>query len=404
MPDLLPLSLQRRRPARIRPRLAAIRRALAELGDPQRGFPSTLVVGTNGKGSTAALLASILRAHGLRVGLYTSPHLVCVRERIRVDGEAVSSRQLERHLERLDAFPELTFFETLTAAALLEFAGAAVDCAVLEAGMGGLWDATRVADAAVAGLTNVGTDHRSWLGDDREAIAADKGAALAAASVAVLGPGVDDEIRPWLGCPLALPAAALVRVEATPPGAVVAAWDDVEIELDPPLPGAHQVANLHLALALARVSVGSGPLARLDSEAVRRGVARVRWPGRLSHQVVGGHRVLLDGAHNLEGTAALAAHLDRQPTRPNLLFSCLRDKPAKDMAAVLRPRVGEVAVCPLDDERAMPVADLTEAFPEAAVAPDPLAALARLSDPVLACGSLRLIGELLALAEGSEPW
>lgn len=396
MPQLLPLSLLQRRPGRIRPQLEVVQQVLHELGDPQHAFSSVLVVGTNGKGSTAAMLESVLAAHGLQTGLYTSPHLVRVEERVRIGGVAVSETALERQIARLERYGELTFFETLTVAAFLLFAEAGVSCAVLEAGMGGRWDATRAARSALAGLTNVGSDHREWLGERPEERAADKGAALGAARLAVIGGQVARDLVPHLGVPSAPRADELVAVRRLGRGAVTLAWEGGELEVPVPLAGDHQVHNLQLALALARCAARLGWIDGLTAEAVRQGLAEVRWPGRLSVHRVAGRRLLLDCAHNLEGVRALADHLATSPVLYHLLFSCLRDKPLEEMARLLRPVVGNVAVCELEDERAVPLERLRSAFPEAECAPSPLAALELLPAPAVAAGSVRLIGALLA--------
>lgn len=399
MPQLLPLSLTRRRPGRIRPELGPLRRVLAELGDPQLAVPSALVVGTNGKGSTAVMLEAVLGAHGVATGCTTSPHLIAVEERIRIGGRVIAHARLEDYLDRLAPYPELTFFETLTAAAFLAFADAGAEVAVLEAGMGGSWDATRVADSAVAGITNVGLDHTAWLGADAATRARDKGEPLRTAEVAVIGPGLRPELVPCLDAPGAVPAAALVAVEPDADGRVRVSWDGHEISVAPPLAGDHQIANLQLALALARGAERVGWLARLEPEAVVRGLAGVRWPGRLSEVRVAGRDVLLDGAHNPDGAAALAAVLGRLSEPRNLLFTCLADKEVDAMAGALRPVVGEVVVFELDDERAMPLDRLAGAFPGAVRASDLWSALDRLPDPVVAAGSLRLVGALLEAAE-----
>lgn len=396
MPVLLPLALAARGPARIRPDLERLRGALTVLGDPQRELRSILVVGTNGKGSTAASLASILDAHGVRTGLYTSPHLVRVEERIRVAGEQLPSDELAVLLAQLERFPELTFFEALTAAAMLHFRACGVEVAVLEAGMGGRWDATRVAASRIAGLTNVGSDHRHWLGDTPAAIAADKGEALAAAEMAVYASGLPSALRDALGAPAARPATSLATICELDDGRLRACWSGGETTAARALAGRHQNANLELALALAVAAVALGWLPALEPHRVARGLAAVSWPGRLSQHFVVGRRVLLDGAHNYESTLALAAHLRTLGARVNLLFGCLNDKPLEAMAEVLRPVVGAVAVCALDDERAMPLGRLAAAFPGALAATDPCAGLAALADPVLATGSLRLVGALLA--------
>ena len=250
MPVTSPLTLRDRRRGRIRPQLDRLRGVLAELGNPQQAFPSILVVGTNGKGSTAAMLEAVLREHGMSTGLYTSPHLVRVEERIRLSGRMVAEAVLDGHLRRLEPFADLTYFEALTAAAFAVFAEAGVDVVVLEAGMGGSWDATRLAQSPIAGLTNVGSDHPDWLGSKRVQIAGDKGQALAAADDAVLGPGVTGDVVSELGAPLAIPAASLLDVSSHAGNRARVTWDGVEFEVVLPLPGAHQIENLHLALAL----------------------------------------------------------------------------------------------------------------------------------------------------------
>ncbi len=396
MHRLLPLSLRRRRPARIRPRLDRIREVLGEFGDPQLALPSILIVGTNGKGSTAAMLEAVLAAHGLRVGLYTSPHLVRVEERIRISGSPIDAAALAGHLATLDRYPDLTFFETLTAAAFLAFAGSSLDGVVLEAGMGGRWDATRVAESAIAGLTNVGSDHARWLGEQVEERAADKGAALMAARLRVLGDGVAPELVPHLGAGPFRRAAELIDLGSRPQGRLLVSWDGGSTETAVPFAGAHQTTNLRLALALVRCAADAGWIDRLRPDAVCDGLARTDWPGRLSVHRVRGRWVLLDCAHNLEGAAALAAYLAGRPILYHLLFSCLDDKPVEAMASILRPHVGNVVVFELEDERAMPIDRLRAAFPEAEVAPSVDAALQRLPDPVVAAGSLRVAGELLA--------
>jgi len=371
---------------------------LHAIGDPQEDFASILVAGSNGKGSTAAMLDQVLSAHGVATGLYTSPHLVQVEERVQIRGQAIARPELDRHLTTLDAFPDLTFFETLTAAAFMAFADAAVECAILEAGMGGRWDATRLADSAIVGLTNIGTDHARWLGDDRVAIAGDKGEALAAATLGVLGPGVDATILPHVGAPDAIPAAQLIELEPFHGGTTTARWNGQRLSLDLPLAGRHQVDNLHLALALARAAETSGLVSDLRPAAILDGLDTVHWPGRLSRHRILGRDVLLDGAHNLEAAQALAAHLAGDPVRYSLLFSCLDDKPVKAMAGHLEPWVGQIAVCTLDDPRAMPIGRLAAAFQDAHATDSPVTALELLPEPILAAGSLRLVGALLAQA------
>jgi len=393
--DLLPLRLRRRRPGLIRPTLERVEAAAAALGHPERDLDCIRIAGTNGKGSTAAMLAAILSAHGLRAGLFTSPHLVHVEERFQISATRISSSELDALLARLDSFPDLSFFETLALAAMLWFASSGVDVAVLEVGLGGRWDATRLAPARIAGLTNIGSDHAQWLGSTREKIAREKAAALADARVAILGPEIGPDLPPMLNIRAAVAAGDLVRITNVGTTEVTADWDDGPIGLSVPLAGRHQVANLHLALALARAAERDGLIRTLDADAVRCGLAAVHWPGRLSKHTIRGREVLLDGAHNLEAVQALVAHLERSETRYNLLFSCLDDKPLEAMAERLRPVVGEIAVFPLDGPRAAPIDRIAAAFPGARPARSAREGLAMLPDPVLASGSLRVVGSLL---------
>jgi len=402
MPVAPPLMLSGRPAARIRPQLDGLRRVLAELGDPQLEFPSLLVVGTNGKGSTAVMLEAVLRAHDLKTGLFTSPHLVRVEERVRLDGTPVNETVLGAHIARFDEYPDLTYFETLTAAAFTVFSEARVEVAVLEAGMGGSWDATRLAESAIAGLTNVGSDHAGWLGAEPTAVARDKGRALAAADHALIGSEVKEALLPELGAPAARPVRSLVRCSDKGGGRVRVSWDGHETDVRLPLSGAFQVDNLELALALAVEASGVGLMTALEPSRVQAALEGVSWPGRLSVHLVEGREVLMDCAHNLEAAEALARHLGGLDRRYNLLFSCLEDKPVEAMAMVLKPQVGDIVVCRLDDPRAMPPERIAAAFPGAEIAQDLLSGLNCLGDPVLAAGSIRLVGSLVALA-GAAP-
>lgn len=396
------LKLDERRPARIRPDLATLREVLGELGNPQLAFDSVLVVGTNGKGSTAVMLESVVRGHGLTTGLFTSPHLVRVEERVRLDGVPVDAALLARQLDRLERFPDLTYFETIAAAAFSIFAESGVGVAVLEAGMGGSWDATRLAGSEVAGLTNVGTDHRQWLGRERSEIARDKGRAIAAARFGVIGGDVDPALVADLEAPRARAAAELVERTNIENGRFRLEWAGGRADICLSIPGRHQVANAQLAVALALETVAAGWLPELDPPRVQAALERATWPGRLSVHRVAGREVLVDCAHNFEAAQALAQFLARSDRRYNLLFSCLEDKPVEEMAAVLRPHVARVVVCPLADERAMDVGRMLAAFPGATFAASPLEALREIGDPVLAAGSVRLAGALLASADQGE--
>jgi len=393
------LKLEHRRPGRIRPDLDALRGILETLGNPQKALKSILIVGTNGKGSTAAMLEGVLREHGVKTGLFTSPHLVDVEERVRVDGQPVDAGDFSRHLDRLDAFPDLTYFESITAVAFCVFAATNVEIAVLEAGMGGSWDATRLAESEIAGLTNVGSDHRKWLGAERSQIALDKGRALAAARFAMIGGDPDPIVVAELAAPDARVVSSVVRQAAIDDGRVCLEWAGGRTEVRLPMPGRHQAFNAQLAVALALQTVAAGWMPALDPTLVGRALEAVRWPGRLSVHRVADREVLLDCAHNLEAAQALAEHLAGSSRRYNLIFSCLDDKPVEEMAAILSPQVASVVVCELADERAMDLERLLAAFPGAAAAASPLAALKAAGDPVLAAGSVRLAGALLAHAD-----
>jgi dihydrofolate synthase/folylpolyglutamate synthase len=396
------LKLDERRPGRIRPDLGTLRAALEEIGSPHLIFNSVLVVGTNGKGSTAVMLEAVLREHGLATGLFTSPHLVWVEERVRLDGFPVDATLLAHQLDQLEKYPDLTYFETITAAAFSIFAESEVDVAVLEAGMGGSWDATRLAGSEIAGLTNVGTDHQRWLGDERSEIARDKGRALAAARFGVIGDGVDPALVADLESPGARPAAALVASSLTDDGRLRLEWPGGSAKVRLSMPGRHQASNAQLALALALETVAAGWLSELDPPRVERALESAQWPGRLSVHRVAGRGVLVDCAHNLEAAIVLAQYLEESRLRYNLVFSCLDDKPVEEMAAVLRPHVEKVVVCPLADERAMDLERMLAAFPGAISAASPLEALRVVPDPVLAAGSVRLAGALLEHSDDEE--
>lgn len=394
---------------RILPGLQRVEAALDALGHPQRAFPSVLVLGTNGKGSTAALLASLLSASGVRVGLYTSPHLVRLEERIQVAGRPIPAERLRALIASLETFPALSYFETLTVAAFLEFAAQGVEVAVVEAGLGGRWDAATTCEPVVSLLTNVGTDHQRWLGDSRAEIAAEKAAALRG-RVSIVGEW-DEEVEPAIRreatAPLTL-AQHWARVEAS---AGDGQYDHVEFTVAGvcgravlPLAGAHQRRNAALALAGRAALSQLGIAPPLSPSALSSGISSVRWPGRWQWLNTPRGRLLLDGAHNREAMTVLAASLDSQGLAGvvNLVFSCLDDKPLEAMARLLNPRVRRVVVVPLTSPRATDLATLAAAFPGCSTASSTAGALATLAAdpaPILLTGSLRLVGEALAWAE-----
>ena len=386
-------------PQKIRPGLARTRSLLAALGSPQATFRTLLIGGTNGKGSTAAGAASILEAAGLRVGLTTSPHLVRVNERVRVSGRDVSDAQLDSALSLVAAVSgegalRPTYFEALVVAACELFRRAHVAVGVVEVGIGGRLDATNVLDPELSVVTNVEADHLETLGPALADVAREKA-------------GIFRHDQPALTAATG-EALEVLRREAGRIGARLlevppsSAWDDVS-----PLAGAHQRANLALAVAAARA------FAPLDDATVRRGIAAIRWPGRLQTLARPGLRPLLvDGAHNPAGAAAVAAHLDAAGLsgRVDLVFGVLCDKAAEEMFAPLQARARRVVLVAPSSPRAVPADELAARLarpelPRAASLAEAVAALeGEGSDaPILVAGSLVLAGEALALVEPRDP-
>lgn len=399
--------------ARVLPGLERIRDVLSALGSPQNFFPSVLVLGTNGKGSTCAFLESLLRASGLRVGLYTSPHLVRVEERIRIDGAPVATEELLTSVQRLSRFAPLSYFETLTAAAFSLFAENRVDFAVIEAGLGGRWDATNIKDHEVVLLTNIGTDHQAWLGPTREHIAAEKAAAIRG-KAGILGewdlellPVIRAHAQPdiplspmhrWARLRLSANDQWFYRVQAEAFG------DQWDVTL--PLAGEFQAQNYHLALAAVACLAELGLVPKPSTAALLESTKATTWPGRCEFVNWRGRRFLLDGAHNREAMEALVRTLKRTGVSGelDLIFACLEDKPLEAMAELLLPVVRKVTVVPLASPRARSVDDLAKVFPFCEKASHLAEALAStaVDSLTLVTGSLRLVGEVKAILE-QEP-
>ncbi len=372
--------------------LQNIQRLLAALGDPQRAYPAVHIGGSNGKGSTAAFLASILGAAGYRVGLYTSPHLLDFTERLRVDGRAATegevlalTAEVKAAADRLfgplpasgdsglgtrdpgpaakAAYP--TFFEFTTAMAFLHFARKGVRMAVVEVGLGGRFDATNVLDPLVAIVTNISLEHQEYLGRTVAAIAGEK-AGIVKPGGAVVTASEDPEALAVIEAACRERGAALHRVQAEVKLAraanglegqrFTAATRRRECgELRIPLLGGHQVLNAATAL-LAAEGLEARGLA-VGADAVRRGLAAARWPGRL--QIVGRDPlIILDGAHNPAGAVALRDFLrDRRATfdRLFLVFGVLRDKDWEGMLSALGPHAHQVILTrPEGDRAALP--------------------------------------------------
>ncbi|KAA0252540.1 MAG: bifunctional folylpolyglutamate synthase/dihydrofolate synthase [Acidobacteria bacterium] len=381
-------------PQRIRPGLSRTRALLAGLGDPQGSFRSVLVAGTNGKGSTAAFASSILAAAGVRAGLYTSPHLVEVTERVRVGERDVPRRELSDALALVAAVSGAgalapTYFEALTVAAFELFRRRGVTVAVVEVGIGGRLDATNVLSPEVSAVTNVGLDHLDVLGPTLADVAREK--------AGVFRPG-----RPALTAATG-EALAVLAEEAARVGARLLTVPPAPADLlaGSALRGEHQRTNLALAIAAASA------MAPLGDGAIRDGIASVRWPGRLQRLARPGRRpLLLDGAHNPDGARALAAHLDAEGLsgRVDLLFGALGDKDVTGTFAPLGARARCIALAPPPSPRAVRGDALARLLgrPVSEACPDVASALDRLDRDgeglVLVAGSLYLVGEVLRLA------
>ncbi|HUT79502.1 MAG TPA: folylpolyglutamate synthase/dihydrofolate synthase family protein [Polyangia bacterium] len=383
-------------PGGIRLGLDRVRAAAAALGDPQERIGTVVqVAGTNGKGSVACLVAAAARTAGLRVGLFTSPHLHRFTERFRLDGVEADPADLASPLERalaLAAFHSLSFFEVATLAAFELFAAVRTDVTVLEVGLGGRLDATSIASPAVTAITSIGLDHAELLGDTLAAVAREKAAIARPGVPLVLGP---------------LPAEARAEVEriAAAVGARIRETDlEAVAAIRCPWPGSHQRENLAVAHGvfeeLRRID------ARLAPEQFLRGVATARWPGRFEIVAIGSRRFVLDGAHNLEAARALARTLDERGERPDaMVFGALRGKPIAAMLEVLEPRARAVLLAPPPLERAFDPSEFAGRFGARAF-PSVAAALDAATGPLtLVTGSLFSVAEArrILLDEPSDP-
>ncbi len=394
---------------------------LERLGRPHRRLRALHVGGTNGKGSTAAMAASVLRCAGLRVGLYTSPHLVDFRERIRVNGSMISEDDVAGLTERVreaSAGLEPTFFETTTAVALLQFAEAGVDMAVIEVGLGGRFDATNVLMPDVCAITTIGLDHQEYLGPTEEAIAFEKAGIIKPGRPVVLGAlspsarGVIVEVAEARSAPVRELGRDFAVVEEGPERFDYRSAEHHLRDLTCGLAGRHQLDNAACALALLEAA-GGGLWAQAEPAAAE-GLRRVQWEGRL--EIIEQHpTVLLDGAHNPSGAESLAAYLrDFRRRRPGgrvlLVVAMMRDKDHAAFMAPLEPLVSEVFVTQAALARSASAPELRAVLAgwrqPVHTAPIPAEALAeakrRASPDDLVCvtGSLMLVGEIKAAVRG----
>ena len=383
--------------------LDRMHRLMTALGHPQRAFRSVHVVGTNGKSSTVRMIAAILEQHGLRVGAYLSPHLVSFTERIRIGDEDLDAAAFAAAVQRAAHAAELvnrslpgddrvTQFEALTAAAYSELAERGVEVAVIEAGLGGRFDATNVLPSSVQVLTSVGLEHTRWLGPTITDIAREKLDVVKPGSALVLGAELHDDADAEAVLVAKRRGARVVRAGADP-GVQVGAL------------GAFQRRNFSLARAAAEAYLGE-----LDRGAVANAAAGVRVPGRL--QVVGERPLtLLDGAHNPDGMAALVESLDELLAgRPlTAVVSILDDKDAAAMLRTLLAHCEALILTSSHNPRALPPPTLQSLAsqlggPTSELVRDPRSALARARElagdggAVLATGSIYLVADLVGPA------
>jgi dihydrofolate synthase/folylpolyglutamate synthase len=423
----------------IRLGLGRTRALLRELGDPQLAVRGALVAGTNGKGSVLALAGSALRAAGLRAGETPKPHLVSYRERLQIAGRPVDAATFARlvadAIAAADRLPrrlgDPTEFELLTAVVFRWFADEDVDLALVEVGLGGRLDATHAWDGGVAAITNVDLDHTDRLGPTIAHIAREKAAIIERGDLAVTG--ATGEARAIIARRAGRLGVPLRIVE---PAAVVAAdRDGLVVELARlgrtrvGLRGRHQAANVAVADAILDALAEAG-IAAVPDEARRRGYADVRWPGRLELLTIDGRDVVLDGAHNPAGAAALAAALDElrpflSPGRPTLLTASMADKDVEGVVAAFAGSStlagARVVATAVEAARALPATDLAAAWalalggaarsapgttgrvrtsPAISAEPDLVAALDRAlagpPGPLIVAGSLYLVGAVRA--------
>ncbi len=398
------------------------------LGDRQKKFPSVLIAGTNGKGSTSATLASILRAAGYHVGLYTSPHLVRVNERIQIDGSDITDDDFARYYfqvddaarklvdeDKLPAPP--SFFEAMTALAFVVFAEAKVDITVLEVGMGGRLDATNIVEPLISVITDISLDHTEWLGSTITAIAHEKAGILREHGVMVTLPQ-HPEANSALGeIAIALEVRGVNAAEYIPLRTTqtmdgrnrypLQAQGKL-IQVDSPLAGQHQQRNLALAIAAA-LELSNNHGYKLDTTAIETGIRDTLWPGRMEQfAAANGAEILLDVGHNPAGAWALRSVLsDLEARKPKtLIFGCLRDKAIQEITQILFPLFDYVLLTPVDSPRSASLEELTaaatvtgstfEACTDAHAALERAQKLTPATGLIVGTGSVYLVGKLRA--------
>lgn len=403
--------------------LANTERLLAALGDPHQSFPSVQIAGTNGKGSTAVMLESICREARIQAGLFTSPHLISITERIRINNENISEAEFARLTERVKQTAEEllrqgelqtlpTFFEHVTAIALLAFHEAQVELAILETGLGGRLDSTTAAGAQVVAITPIAMDHEEYLGSTLAEIAAEKAATIRLGVTTIVAPQQDEALEvikarcDEVGVKARFVSAPtnVTVAEDSVPGRMCATFEtrnDRYENVCLGLPGRHQVINAATTVVIAE---GLGERGfDLSRHLILSGLRNARHPGRLE-LLEGNPPVLFDGAHNPAAARALREYLDEFIHRPiTLVFGAMRDKALNELAAILFPVAREVILTELNNPRAATVEELKAAAPdldqtnlhEAKSVDEALQIAGRVTDAqglILITGSLYLVG------------
>jgi dihydrofolate synthase/folylpolyglutamate synthase len=419
--------------------LAHMRVLLEALEHPERKFPAVLIAGTNGKGSTAATLASIFQASRYNTGLYTSPHLVRINERIRINGVAIADDDfalihdlVDRTAERLVTESELpwhpSFFEMLTAIAFEYFSRERIDIAVLEVGMGGRLDATNVVEPRLSIITDISLDHQKYLGDTLTEIAREKAGILRPKTPVITLPQTPEANDVLGNAILALDAKAVTAVPCVPPVSpnsaqylVPSAQEKAgyvsryplqvmgkEIVVETPLVGRHQLRNIALAIAGAEELAAQG-FAAITATTIERGIRETHWPGRFQVlPATADHpEIVFDVAHNPAGAWALRSTLSAAyEDRPLIfVFGAMRDKAISEIAEILFPLADRVIATHADNPRAATPAEIREAANRVAVdiddAPDMPSALAQARvvagtrGLVVVTGSIYIVGEAM---------
>lgn len=362
----------------IRPGLSRIRALLRELRHPERAYRSIIVAGTNGKGSTAAMIESIARVSGVRTGFYTSPHLIDIRERWVIDGAMIDPELLDGSIEELQAAADRadivpTYFEALTVIAFIAFARAGCELAVLEVGMGGRLDATNVVKPIASVITPIGLDHQEFLGETIAKIAFEKAGVIHRDAI-VLTSNEDERVL------------RVLRRRAAKFGNP---FIEVHDEHDTPLAGAFQRRNAALAVATAR-ALG------IDERAIEAGVNSTRWRGRLERLRVAEKEIWVDGGHNPHAVEQTAPFIEASIPRPRLLvFGIMSDKDVAAVAGKLFPLFDRIITTEPYPPRSVPADTFQGAIP----IPDPeeafRAALASGERYIVVTGSLYLAGAAL---------